>query len=125
MKLYRFSFLILSFLFLSFKAQINPIHKKWRLVAEEITYFNFDNTPYDKSRDRLDSIKNEIVLFLPNGSFRSSDGEGTYKVTIDSLHLHLNGKTVSYRYVLNNSKMVMETHFKQSRFIVRSKLYLE
>ncbi|MCW2263160.1 MULTISPECIES: hypothetical protein [Sphingobacterium] len=125
MNLYRLIILVFSVLLLSSHAQQNPIHKKWKLVAEEITYFNFDNTRYEESRDRLDSIKNETVLFLPNGSFKSSDGDGSYKIIKDSVHLFLNGSTVSLKYELKNSKLVMERHIKESRFIIRSKLYLE
>lgn len=125
MRLNCVSLLFLSIIFLSFKVQRNPLHKKWNLVAEEITYYNFDYTRYDVSRDRLDSIKNETVLFLPDGTFRSSEGEGTFTSNKDSVHLHLNGKVRSLKYDLNRSKLVLESHFKESRFIIKSKLYLE
>lgn len=125
MKLNCVLLLVLSVVFLSFKVQRNPLHKKWKLVAEEITYFNFDYTRYDKSRDRLDSIKNETVSFLPNGSFKSSEGEGTYTVNKDSVYLYLNGKIRPLKYELNNSKLILQNDYKESRFIERSKLYLE
>ena len=125
MRLNCVSLLFLSIIFLSFNVQRNPLHKKWNLVAEEITYYNFDYTRYDESRDRLDSIKNETVLFLPDGTFRSSEGEGTFTINKDSVHLHLNGKVRSLKYDLNRSKLVLESHFKESRFIIKSKLYLE
>ena len=112
-------------LLLSFNTQQNPIHKKWKLVAEERSYLNFDYTRYEGARDRLDSIQNETVQFLPDGTFKSGDGEGKYILTKDSIRLHLGGKVRTFKYILSQSKLVMESDIRESRFIVRSRLYLE
>lgn len=112
-------------LLLSFNTQQNPIHKKWKLVAEERSYLNFDYTRYEGARDRLDSIQNETVQFLPDGIFKSGDGNGHYTFTKDSIKLRLNGKERGFKYILSQSKLVMESDIRESRFIVRSRLYLE
>ncbi|WP_437919939.1 lipocalin family protein [Sphingobacterium sp. LRF_L2] len=125
MRFYCYSIIVASIVFLSFHRQGNPIQKKWKLVAEELTYFNFDYTKYDGARNRLDSIQNETVEFFPNGSFKSRDGIGTYTVSKDSLHLSLNGKTMPFKYSLKNAKLIIESDSKEPKFIVRSRLYLE
>lgn len=125
MKLYGYLMGLCTVLLLSFNTQQNPIHKKWKLVAEERSYLNFDYTRYEGARDRLDSIQNETVQFLPDGTFKSGDGEGKYILTKDSIRLHLGGKVRTFKYVLNPSKLVMESDIRESRFIVRSRLYLE
>lgn len=125
MKLYGYLMGLCTVLLLSFNTQQNPIHKKWKLVAEKRSYLNFDYTRHEGSRDRLDSIQNETVQFLPDGTFKSGDGEGKYILTKDSIRLHLGGKVRTFKYVLNPSKLVMESDIRESRFIVRSRLYLE
>jgi len=125
MKLYGYLITLSSIVLLSFTKQHNAIHKRWKLVAEEISHLNFDYTKQEGSRDRLDSIKNETVQFLPDGSFKSGDGDGTYIVTKDSIHVNLNGKKRNFKYTLHHSKLVLETYIKDSRRIVRSRLYLE
>ncbi|WP_312191973.1 hypothetical protein [Sphingobacterium sp.] len=125
MKLYGYLMGLCTVLLLSFNMQQNPIHKKWKLVAEERSYLNFDYTRYEGARDRLDSIQNETVQFLPDGTFKSGDGDGKYILTKDSIRLHLGGKVRTFKYVLNPSKLVMESDIRESRFIVRSRLYLE
>ncbi|WP_312789316.1 hypothetical protein [Sphingobacterium sp.] len=125
MKLYGYLMGLCTVLLLSFNTQQNPIHKKWKLVAEERSYLNFDYTRYEGARDRLDSIQNETVQFLPDGTFKSGDGEGKYILTKDSIRLHLGGKVRTFKYILSQSKLVMESDIRESRFIVRSRLYLE
>ncbi len=125
MKLYAYLMGLCTVLLLSFNTQQNPIHKKWKLVAEERSYLNFDYTRYEGARDRLDSIQNETVQFLPDGIFKSGDGNGHYTFTKDSIKLRLNGKERGFKYILSQSKLVMESDIRESRFIVRSRLYLE
>lgn len=125
MRLLGFMIIVLSMAFWSFNTQHNPIYKKWRLVAEEITYFNPDYTAYDGAKNRLDSVKNETVEFLADGSFKSREANGTYTISNDSIHLKINQQTVSYKYQLSDSKLRMETFFKKNEFMVRSRLYLE
>lgn len=125
MKLYAYLMGLCTVLLLSFNTQQNPIHKKWKLVAEERSYLNFDYTRYEGARDRLDSIQNETVQFLPDGTFKSGDGNGHYTFTKDSIKLRLNGKERGFKYILSQSKLVMESDVRESRFIVRSRLYLE
>lgn len=122
-----FSYLIVlsSIIFLSFSNLKHPLHKKWQLVAEQITYLNMDLTPYDGARDRLDSVKNVTVQFLPDGAFKSPEGDGSYTVAKDSIHLNINGKNAAFKYELNNSKLIMESYIKKTDYIVRSRLYLE
>ncbi len=57
-------------------------------------------------RNRLDSIQNQTAEFLPDGTFKS--GEGNYILTKDSIQLKLNGKVMTFKYVLNQSKLVMK-----------------
>ena len=111
--------------FLSFDGIQHPLHKEWKLVAEQISYFNLDHTKYEGARDRLDSVKNVTVQFLADGSFKSPEGNGTYTLSQDSIHLNLNDKSTSFKYELNNSKLIIESYFKKSTFMVRSRLYLE
>lgn len=125
MKLYGYLLGPCTVLLLSFNTQQNPIHKKWKLVAEKRSYLNFDYTRHEGARDRLDSIQNETVQFLPDGTFKSGDGEGKYILAKDSIKLRLNGKERGFKYILNPSKLVMESDIRESRFIVRSRLYLE
>ncbi len=125
MRLFSYLIILSSIVLLSFNRQQHPIHKEWQLVAERITYFNLDGTRYDQAKDRLDSVKNVTVQFLPDGSFKSREGNGSYTVSKDSVYLRLNGKKVSYKYELNNSKLTMETYFIQDKHKVRSRLYLD
>lgn len=125
MRFYHYLIIVSCLFLLSFSGLQNPIHKEWRLVAEEISYFNFDYTPYTDARSRLDSVQNEKFQFLPDGSFISSEGKGTYVLVKDSIHLRLNGVNRFIRYEINDSKLILESHFKESKYIVRSKLYLE
>ncbi|MCS4225871.1 hypothetical protein [Sphingobacterium sp. BIGb0165] len=125
MKLYGYLKGLSTVLLLSFNTQQNPIHKKWKLVAEERSYLNFDYTRHEGSRDRLDSIQNETVQFLPDGTFKSGDGNGRYTLTKDSIKLRLNGKERGFKYVLNQSKLIMESDIRESRFILRFRLHME
>ena len=125
MRLFSYLIILSSIVFLSFDRQQHPIHKEWQLLAERITYFNLDGSPYDQAKDRLDSVKNVTVQFLPDGSFKSREGNGSYTVSKDSVHLSLNGKKVSYKYELDNSKLIMETHFTENSHKIRSRLYME
>lgn len=125
MKSFVYLIALSCIIFFSFDRNLHPIHKEWQLVAERITYFNMDGTTYEQAKDRLDSVKNVTVQFLPDGSFKSHEGSGSYTLSEDSLHLRLNGKRVSYEYSLANSKLIMETHFKESNNKIRSRLYLE
>lgn len=125
MRFYHYLIILSGLVFFSFTNESNPIHKEWHLVAEEISYFNFDYTPYTDARSRLDSVQNEEFQFLPDGSFISSEGKGTYVLVKDSIHLRLNGVNRFIRYEINDSKLILESHFKESKYIVRSKLYLE
>lgn len=125
MRLFSYLIVLSSIIFLSFNSLEHPLHKKWQLVAEQITYLNMDHTPYDGARDRLDSVKNVTVEFLPDGSFKSSEGDGSYTVSKDSIHLNINGRNAVFKYELNNSKLIMENYIKEHAYIVRSRLYLE
>ncbi len=84
-----------------------------------------DRTPYDGGKDRLDSVKNMTVQFLPDGAFKSPEGDGSYTVSKDSIHLNINGKNAVFKYELKNSKLIMERYIKETEYIVRSRLYLE
>lgn len=125
MKLYSYLIGLLGIFLLSFSMQQNAIHKKWKLVAEKRSYLNFDYTKYEGGRNRLDSIQNQTAEFLPDGTFKSGEGEGNYILTKDSIQLKLNGKVMTFKYILNQSKLVMESDVRESHYIVRSRLYLE
>lgn len=125
MRLFSYLIVLVSIVFLSFGSLQHPLHKKWQLVAEQITYFNPDQTPYREAKDRLDSVKNVTVQFLPDGAFKSPEGDGSYTVSKDSIHLNINGKNAAFKYELNNSKLVMESYIKETTYIIRSRLYLE
>ncbi|WP_164123107.1 MULTISPECIES: hypothetical protein [Sphingobacterium] len=125
MRLFSYLIVLSSIVFLSFNSLKHPLHKKWQLVAEQITYLNMDRTPYDGGKDRLDSVKNMTVQFLPDGAFKSPEGDGSYTVSKDSIHLNINGKNAVFKYELKNSKLIMERYIKETEYIVRSRLYLE
>lgn len=125
MRLFCFLTVLSSIIFLSFNRQQHPLHKKWQLVAERMTYFNLDHTPYEEGRERLDSVKNVTVQFLPDGSFQSPEGNGSYTLSKDSIYLNLNGKKTSFKYEVNNSKLMIESYIKRPEYLIRSRLYLE
>ncbi|MFD2554814.1 hypothetical protein [Sphingobacterium tabacisoli] len=125
MRLLGYLIALSSILFFSFNRQQHPLQKEWQLVAERITHFNQDHTPYDGVKDRLDSVDNIRVQFLSDGSFKSPEGDGSYTFSKDSIHLNINGKTASFRYELIDSKLMMESYIKNPTYLVRSRLYLE
>ncbi|MBL1408731.1 lipocalin-like domain-containing protein [Sphingobacterium faecale] len=125
MRLFGYLIALSSIIFLSFNRQQHPLHREWQLVAERITHFNADHSPYEEAKDRLDSVKNVRVQFLPDGSFKSPEGNGSYTLSKDSIYLNLNGKKTSFKYELIDSKLTMESHIKSAKYLVRSRLYFE
>ncbi len=125
MRLFSFVIALSSIVFFSFNRQQHPLHKEWRLLAEQITHFNLDHSPYDGGIDRLDSVKNITAKFGADGSFKSPEGDGSYTFSKDSIHLNINGKTASFKYELVDSKLMMESYIENPTYLVRSRLYFE
>ena len=112
-------------LFLLACMQPHPIHKKWSLVAEELTYFDLDSIKQDSYKDRLDSIKNEFVEFSADGSFSARDGVGKYTLDNDSIRISLNGKNIGYKYEFRDASLVLEIHRQESKNMIRQRLYMK
>ncbi|QBQ41540.1 hypothetical protein E2P86_10415 [Sphingobacterium psychroaquaticum] len=124
MRLYFCLLAALSFFLLSFDRQENPLHKKWNLIAEETVYVNFDNTKYDNLSGRIDSVKGITIQFLPDGSYKSSEGDGSYNIAKDSIYLSNDSRKSSFKFDIKDSKLLMETSVNKSEYIVKSVLHL-
>ncbi|PVH25032.1 hypothetical protein [Sphingobacterium corticibacter] len=104
--------------------QQSELFKKWRIVADEMIYLNLDGTPHQGYRDRIDSIKAKDAFFefRPNGDFRSIEGDGTYILSGDSVHLKISGEA-SFKYVLQDSSLYLYSDSKRTDYIRREVLH--
>ncbi|MFD2968563.1 hypothetical protein [Sphingobacterium bambusae] len=123
----------LQLLFASFmtvftvQQQDQELYKAWKIVAEERLYLNLDGSAHSAFLNRLDSAKSEatVFTFLPDGTFQSAEGNGTFKASADSIHLRISDKTTSFKFTLKDNSLYLYNDVKKEDHIRREMLHAQ
>ncbi|WP_293915463.1 MULTISPECIES: hypothetical protein [unclassified Sphingobacterium] len=103
------------------------IQKKWKIVSEEITYLNPDHSRNDSLRGRTDYSRSEkdTIHFLVDGKFNSVDGNGSYTLSGDSIHMNIGEEKSSFAYQVSDSTLTMSQDYKTPSYLRRVTLHLK
>ncbi|EFK57048.1 hypothetical protein ACFU8T_07685 [Sphingobacterium spiritivorum] len=107
--------------------QKQDIQKKWKIVSEEITYLNPDHSKNEGLRGRTDYSRSEkdTIHFLPDGKFNSVDGNGSYTLSGDSIHMNIGDQKSSFAYQISDSTLIMRQDYKTPSYLKRVTLNLK
>ncbi|GEM_PF-1353837 len=107
-------------------AQDHQLYKRWKIIADERIFLNLDKSPHGGFRDRIDSVKSDtaFIEFFKDGKFASVDGNGTFKIAGDSVHLQLPDGNSSFHFETNNSSLYLINDDFREDYIRREKLHL-
>lgn len=107
--------------------QKNDIQKKWKIVSEEITYLNPDHSKNEGLGGRTDYSRSEkdTIHFLPNGKLNSGEGNGSYTISQDTIHLNIGQQKSSFAYQISDSTLSMSQDYKTPSYLKRVTLNLK
>ncbi|MGJ1262182.1 hypothetical protein [Sphingobacterium spiritivorum] len=107
--------------------QKHGIQNKWKIVSEEITYLNPDHSKNEGLEGRTDYSRSgkDTIHFLPDGKFNSVDGNGSYTLSGDSIHMNIGDQKSSFAYQISDSTLIMRQDYKTPSYLKRVTLNLK
>ncbi|RZF62559.1 hypothetical protein [Sphingobacterium corticibacterium] len=85
--------------------QDHKLYNRWKIITETRLFLNLDGTTHGRYKDVIDSVKsdNVFIQLSKDGNFKSLEGDGTFMVDRDSIHLKMNDGNSSFKFVLRDS----------------------